>query len=72
MPDTLPKVTLREAQMSAEIKRLLKVIGRMNADIRDMNAAHQTIFVRCACGRVREQNIICPTNQEGGHCEAGS
>lgn len=41
-------------------------------DNRDMHAACQTYFVRCACGRLREPGIICPTNQEGGHCEAGS
>lgn len=41
-------------------------------DIADMQAACQTMFYRCACGRMRERNIICPTNQEGGHCEAGA
>ena len=68
----LPKVTLREAQMSGRIRRMERRIAEMRADMRDMNMARQTYFVRCACGRVREAGIICPTNQEGGECEAGS
>jgi hypothetical protein len=37
-----------------------------------MARACQTRFRRCACGRLAEVGIICPTNQEGGECEAGS
>lgn len=45
---------------------------RIKRDLNDCFNAAQTIFYRCACGRVTERGIICPTNQEGGTCEAGS
>jgi hypothetical protein len=64
MTDGKPKVTLREAQLIAKIRRL-------KADLYDMSNASQTVFRRCACGRMAERGIICPTNQEGGECEAG-
>ncbi len=45
---------------------------QMKRDHADMARACQTRFRRCACGRLAEVGIICPTNQEGGECEAGS
>jgi hypothetical protein len=76
---TKPRITLREAQLTAEAERLrtanqqmLQAMKRLKADARDMDNAAQTVFSRCACGRVREVGIICPTNQEGGVCEDGS
>lgn len=44
---------------------------RLVQDHNDMYNAVQTYFVRCACGRLREAAIICPTVKEGGDCEAG-
>jgi hypothetical protein len=74
-----PKVTVREAQQAAEIRRLERLNTDMakrhrqrDRDLQDCLNAAQTIFARCACGRMRERGIICPTNQEGGTCEAGS
>lgn len=46
-------------------------LQRMKRDMLDMQNAARTIFVRCACGRIRESGIICPTVQENGDCEAG-
>jgi len=51
--------------------------NRMVQDLNDMRGARQTIFVRCACGRLAERGLICPTNMERGvgdenlTCEAG-
>lgn len=55
---------------TVEVNR--EAFERMKRDLHDMANAAQTIFVRCACGRVREPGIICPTNREGGQCDAGS
>lgn len=74
------------AQVEAEMKKLrrnLKKAVRENEALKDrirllqrdlndcLNAA-QTIFHRCACGRIAENGIICPSNQEKpGSCEKG-
>lgn len=61
-----------KAQLMAELQRLRTANQQMLRDAHDMTSARQTVFVRCGCGRVREAGIICPTNQEGGHCEDGA
>lgn len=60
---------LRKARVSlADVRDKLQHAKR---DVRDMYAARQTRFARCACGRMREDGVICPTNQEGGTCKTG-
>lgn len=50
----------------------LRKIKQLERDLDDCYMAAQTIFHRCECGRIAERGIRCPTNQEGGKCEAGS
>lgn len=54
-----------------EIDQLQAELKQAKSDLRDCFNARQTIFHRCKCGRIAERGIICPTNREGGKCEAG-
>lgn len=60
-------VKLDDGRMLVARDKWVKLVQDHN----DMMSAAQTYFVRCLCGRLREPGIICPTNREGGECEAG-
>ena len=37
--------------------------ARMVRDFNEMWNAHQTIFIRCKCGHIKEQGLICPNEK---------
>jgi hypothetical protein len=41
----------------------LKKYKQLLQDIADMENAHQTNFIRCDCGRIKEQGLICPNEE---------
>jgi hypothetical protein len=61
-----------KAQLMAELQRLRLAGAGHVMGVPEHLLVGRTVFVRCGCGRVREAGIICPTNQEGGHCEDGA
>jgi hypothetical protein len=70
----LNNLQLREARIARlerDNRALREEVEQRRRDMADMNSSPQTLFVRCACGRIRSQGLICPTNAEGGDCEAG-
>lgn len=66
--DLAPKRLIRAQK---RIETLERELADARRDLSDMHGARQTRFKRCACGRMAEVEIICPTNQEGGNCEDG-
>jgi hypothetical protein len=56
---------------TAAMERMEREILQQKRDIHDMNQTPQTIFVRCGCGRIKSQGLVCPTIAEGGSCEHG-
>lgn len=49
----------------------LDVIAQLRRDLSDCFASPRNVFTRCACGRLKSVGLVCPTNAEGGECEAG-
>lgn len=43
----------------SELDAFEAMLEQQRRDLRDMWAAHQTIFQRCKCGHVREKGLIC-------------
>jgi len=53
------------------VKIEAKELKKLRQDWRDMYNSHRTIFIRCKCGRLCDQGLMCPTNLDGGYCESG-
>ena len=55
-----------------QVADLRATVARQGRDLSDCFGAVQTSFQRCACGRLRETGLICPSNLEvPGSCKAG-
>lgn len=69
--DDLQEALDRLERAESTIAELRTEVEQRRRDMADMYSSPHTVFVRCGCGRIRSQGLVCPTIAEGGTCEHG-